>query len=52
MIYSKEIVDDVMFLFDEEREPMSQIAFIMNMPMSDVDNIICSEIAKYTLEVA
>lgn len=52
MSYSKELVDEVMFLFDEEREPMSRIAYILNVPMRDVDNIICSEISKYTVEIA
>jgi hypothetical protein len=50
--YSNELIDEVMFLYDEEREPMSRIAYIMNVPMSVVDEIICGQIAKFTVEVA
>lgn len=52
MKYNKTFIEDVMFLFDEEREPVSRIAFIMNCSIEDVEMIICSEIANNVSEIA
>lgn len=51
MRYDKSFIEDVMFLFDEEREPISQIAFIMNCSIEDVEMIICSKIATDISEI-
>lgn len=51
MKYDKNFVEDVMFLFDEEREPISRIAFIMNVSIDEIDKIICSQIANNVSEV-
>ena len=51
MMYSKEFIDDVMFLFDEEREPISRIAYIMNVSVDEIDRIICTEIANNMVEI-
>lgn len=51
MSYDKVFIDDVMFLFDEEREPISRIAYIMNISIDEVNNIICSEIANNVVEI-
>jgi hypothetical protein len=52
MKYDKSFIDEVMFLFDEERQPISEIAYTMNVSVDVVDNIICSEIANNMMEVA
>lgn len=51
MKYDKSFVEDVMFLFDEEREPVSRIAYIMNVPVEDIDMIVCSRIANTVSEI-
>lgn len=51
MKYDKNFVEDVMFLFDEEREPISRIAYIMNVSIDEIDAIICSQIANNVSEV-
>ena len=52
MIYDRNFIDDVMFLFDEEREPVSRIAFIMNVSIDEINKIICTEIANNIVELA
>jgi hypothetical protein len=44
-------IDEVMFLFDEERMPISSIASAMNVSIDVIDCIICCEIAYNTMEV-
>lgn len=51
MKYDKNFVEDVMFLFDEEREPISRIAFIMNVSIDEIDAIICSQISNNVSEI-
>ena len=51
MNYNLNFIEDVMFLFDEEREPISRIAYIMNISIDEVNNIICSEIANNVVEI-
>lgn len=51
MKYDKTFIDDVMFLFDEERQPISRIAYIMNVSVDEIDMIICSQIANNTMEI-
>lgn len=51
MKYDKNFVEDVMFLFDEEREPISRIAYIMNVSIDEIDGIICSQIANNIMEI-
>jgi hypothetical protein len=49
--FKKEFIDDIMFLYDEERQPISQIAYIMGCSVDKVNEVICSEIAKSVSEV-
>ena len=51
MNYDQIFIDDVMFLFDEERQPVSQIAYIMNVPIDEIDMIICSQVANNVMEI-
>lgn len=51
MSYDKVFVEDVMFLYDEERQPISQIAYIMNCSIDLIDKIICSQIANNIVEI-
>ncbi len=49
--YKKQFIEDVMFLYDEERLPLSQIAYTMDCSIDEVNDIICTEIAKFVVEV-
>jgi hypothetical protein len=51
MTYNQEFIDDVLYLFNEDRQPISQIAYIMNCSIEDIDMIICNEISQNITEV-
>ena len=51
MKYDEKFIEDVMFLFDEERQPISRIAYIMNCPIEDIDMIICSQVANNITDI-
>lgn len=51
MILTQQQIDDILFMFDEERQPISQIAYMLNFPISTIDEVICSRIANNILEI-
>lgn len=51
MKYDDKFIEDVMFLFDEERQPISRIAYIMNCSIEDIDMIICSQVANNITDI-
>lgn len=51
MSLTKDFIDDIMFLYDEERQPFSQIAYIMNCSIDTVNEVICSQIANNIVEI-
>lgn len=51
MRFNQSFIDEVMYMFDEERLPISQIAYGMNVSISEIELIICSQIANNIVEV-
>lgn len=49
---TQEFIDAVMILFDEDREPISRIANILNCTSAEVEYVICSQIANTISDIA
>lgn len=51
MMLTKQMIDDIMTMFNEERLPISVIASNLKCSMSDVDAVICGSIANNIVEI-
>lgn len=50
-VFTSEMIDVIMDLFDEERQPITQIAKTMKCTVDEVNEVICSRIANSVMEI-